>query len=844
MRKAQKKQIEELIRQLEQAHEQIKEYIDENNSLLAMQLLEDCQNAGISIGTLIESTEGEGHPCVSHLEDYCELTYQIHESLSAGEEAGANKTYKLLRQKLIKVSNSVRNDIPIRKEAVFLPYKASMWDSLESVWQAAEADPDCDAYVIPIPYYDRNPDGSFGRMHYEGDQYPDYVPITKYDAFDFGMHRPDMIFIHNPYDNMNLVTSIDPFFYSDKLKKVTDCLVYIPYFTMSGGMSESKALCPAYVNADYIVIQSEKYRKYFDVRIPNEKFLAFGSPKFDSVIHKCQNPPEPPKEWKEKMAGKKVYFYNTSIGGMLMHTEKFLRKMEYVFRCFQHRDDVCLVWRPHPLLESTFASMRKPYYSVYENLKRRFIEEDLGIYDDSPEIETTIALCDFYIGDASSSVLSLFGMTGKPIFRLNNNICREPQEDDCYGEIMNFSFVNGGSKWKIIQGDKLYYSRNNDYCYEYYCDLSDYALRDLYQCVIERNGKLYICPANAQDIIIVKDKTIIKKIVLKGHLERNGAFYAAWDIGNYIFLIPKKYPAIVRLDTRTDKVSYITAASEIFINDIDDRWGINGSCIWKQYLMIASSSDNRVLVIDSENMEVQVLTTGAKNKCGCLAMINDGNDIWLLPHMGKTVTRWNPETGEVWEYADLPDTFRCIRLNHGFECEERPFSAVVPYKNHMIFSPCWGNMFLELDKETGVFCEWKPPIEISYGEKNEYFSAYIVGIFRKRTDRLGEWTYSFFDVPSRKLYDINLDTRVCQEIPIVFNKNELMEHTEGFCKGSEGLVYCCSENAFNSLSDLLNETITGNAFDKEKQLQAYREIATNCDGTCGESIYRFVTEKI
>ena len=66
----------------------------------------------------------------------------------------------------------------MRIEAVFLPYKASMWDSLESVWKAADEDPDCDAYVIPIPYFDRNPDGSFGPMHDERLDYPDNVPVT------------------------------------------------------------------------------------------------------------------------------------------------------------------------------------------------------------------------------------------------------------------------------------------------------------------------------------------------------------------------------------------------------------------------------------------------------------------------------------------------------------------------------------------------------------------------------------------------------------------------------------------------------------------------------------------
>ena len=54
MRKRHKQQVEELVRQLEQAHDQIRKYIDQNNIQAALGLLEDCQSAGISIGTLIE----------------------------------------------------------------------------------------------------------------------------------------------------------------------------------------------------------------------------------------------------------------------------------------------------------------------------------------------------------------------------------------------------------------------------------------------------------------------------------------------------------------------------------------------------------------------------------------------------------------------------------------------------------------------------------------------------------------------------------------------------------------------------------------------------------------------
>ena len=77
------------------------------------------------------------------------------------------------------------------------------------------------------------------------------------------MH-PDIIVIHNPYDDSNFVTSVDARYYSRNLKFYTDCLVYIPYYATSGGMAEMQSLCPAYVNVDYIVIQSELYRAFFE----------------------------------------------------------------------------------------------------------------------------------------------------------------------------------------------------------------------------------------------------------------------------------------------------------------------------------------------------------------------------------------------------------------------------------------------------------------------------------------------------------------------------------------------------------------------------------------------------
>ena len=65
-----------------------------------------------------------------------------------------------------------------------------------------------------------------------------------------------------------------------------------------------------------------------------------------------------------------------------------------------------------------------------------------------------------------------------------------------------------------------------------------------------------------------------------------------------------------------------------------------------------------------------------------------------------------------------------------------------------------------------------------------------------------------------------------------------------FRKIQNGCNTRVEENAFNTLSDFLNGNITGNAFDRERQIKAYSEIAANNDGTSGEKIYRFVSDKL
>lgn len=848
MKKAEKRQAEEFVQMLGLAHDEIKKNIEQKEFEAAMDLLEQCQEGAIRLGELIEAREGEQFVTIPLLEEYCEAVYQIHEELAADTAVNVHNANKKLKNSLIKVSNSVKNDIKAKLEILFLPYKASMWDSLESIWMAADADPDCDAYVVPIPYYERNKDYSLGKFHYEGVSFPEYVPVTYYDSYSIEERQPDIIYIHNPYDDANYVTSVDPRYYSWELKKYTKKLVYVPYYSTAGNMSQGQALCKAYLHVDHIVVQAEKYKRFFDPRV-QKKLVALGSPKFDRTLRLCQNPPEPPAGWKEKMVRadgtrKKVYFYNTSINGMLADTRRFLMKMEYVFNIFRGREDACLLWRPHPLLESTLDSMRPRFKSLYVQLKNTFFRDQMGIYDDTPDIEKTIALCDAYIGDSSTSVTSLFGLAGKPLFILNNNINTLPEEDDWRGEIItpfNIYTANWSDDWMITQGNKLYYAPDHDYRYEFYCDLSDKASGNYYISVVDVGEKVYVCPGNAQDVLVIADHKIQKRIQLERRVERMEAFVSSWKCEDDIYLIPKLYPAIVKIDTKTDQVSYLTGYNDVFVKNVQRGRIVGGNCVWNGRLFLASPTDAQILAIDGATGKVQHFQVGKEKSGGCIVMVPAEDRIWLLPYEGKTLISWNPETGQERVYSAVPDGFQCIQFPQGYPCTEFPFHTIAESDTKIILSPCWGNMFVAIDKENGKAQEWIPPFETGAEGKNGYYAAVSRGMFLSSTDTLGEGTWRFYDMRQRRLYDVNIETKEWKEIDISFDIEEVKQHEPGFAVCSDWLQYACEEKALNSLKDFLDENLIGNAFNREQQVKAYGEIAANGDGTCGNKIHEFVT---
>lgn len=432
MRGFQKQQIMNVIDSMHALHGEIRDRLQSGAYDVVEGALTDCQEAAISVGEAIEQIEGDDTKAVRCLEQYCERLYQISLQL---QNTAVQKIYKSLESGLVKAENEIKH-MPVRKTAVFLPYKASMWDSLESVWKAACNDEEWESVVIPIPYYNRNTDDSLGEMQYEGADFPEDVPVTDWQQYSLEKEHPDIIFIHNPYDQFNIVTTVHPLFYASRIKDYTEKLVYIPYFVHQNDMvAEHYCVLPGTIYADVVILQSEKvrgqYLRYYEAALPElvekqgkeaieRKFQALGSPKFD-VSADSQN--DIPEEWREFLGqGKKVIFFNTHLRGLMQgQSEQFLRKLEWVFNFFQKQEDVVLLWRPHPLMVETARAMNPEAVEPYLKLVDRYRRQKIGIYDDSRELHRAIDLSDAYYG-SGSSVVELFRQQGKPVMLMSEQI--------------------------------------------------------------------------------------------------------------------------------------------------------------------------------------------------------------------------------------------------------------------------------------------------------------------------------------------------------------------------------------------------------------------------------------
>lgn len=271
----------------------------------------------------------------------------------------------------------------------FLPYKRSMWNSMESVYQECQK-AGAAACILPLPYY-LMPEK---KVVCELDLFPA-------NALDISMLKKisfDYLVIHYPYDGNNKVTSMLPEYYTAELRNYGK-VIFIPYSCSPGTFTR---LHPGLANIDYAFLRSEEECEAFIAEWAKHgvdfsgRVFGFGSPKMDAM-QKCS-------------CGSATLVINSLASYLYAPFVRIDAYRRVITNEIGRGRKV--IFRPHPLLRQTIKSMRPDTEEAYNEFVEWCKAQENVIYDETEDLEHALEQADYLVSDPSS-VLEMWQSTGR-----------------------------------------------------------------------------------------------------------------------------------------------------------------------------------------------------------------------------------------------------------------------------------------------------------------------------------------------------------------------------------------------------------------------------------------------
>ncbi|MCR2806726.1 hypothetical protein [Paenibacillus soyae] len=855
MRRYQQSQLLDLITTLYEATDEIQRQFSNQNIQVVINLLGDFQDAATHISQFIENVEGDDTRTVKLLTEFHQNLYNIAMEIENADGGFVKQIKKELRM----IESGIRNELkPSKIEVAFFPYKASMWDALESIWLAAKEDPQCDAYVVPIPYYDRLRNLGLGQMHYEGDQYPDYVPIVDWQTYSLEEHRPDISFIHTGYDDSNIVTSVHPDYYSRNLKKHTELLCYSPYFVAANDVEEHLCTMPGVVHSDRVFVQSDKARNDYIHAIQayekknncigrfgkvKEKIVASGSPKFDKVINSTPDDFDLPAEWKKRIENsdgsrKSIVLYNTSIGPILKENEKYIAKLRSVFQTFRNRDDVVLWWRPHPLSEATYSTMRPLLFEEYTQLIKEFKLEGYGIYDDTADLHRALRLSSAFYGDGTS-ILQLYQCMKKPVMVQNEQSNELLAIGSLYDTEEHLWFLT-------LHMNGLFRLNKKTRSVEFIGGFANEKPLDwrVYHTIHQSGTKLYFSPHSASAIAIydlVEATFEYVELPLPKEKKYNdqSKFGKIIECDGALYFIPLHFPGIVKLsleDNRTEIIDEWVKPIKKMICDPERGYFSNG--FYNEgtgSLVLASANANAVMEFNlKDRMTKLIALNGDISGYSDILLIDEV--YWLLALDKPVLISFSIDDRKVTEFE--------INLKGIQSDGVWPFQKLVHYNNDLYLVPADSKQMVQFDLTNHSFSyvDHFCPASLQEGTPSESIHTGYFFVSSNATDKIyitEKQSNQFIE------YDLISGSLLQESLKVTDGlrdlQNFLIERQGIKCDKANSCAFLEHPYAapLENLLDLISQPVPEPWFDSllEKQVELrYAEIS-HPDGKAGMEIY-------
>ena len=237
-------------------------------------ILTQCQQIALEVGTEIEKRAIESSKVVENLEQYCEKIYEVYESVNS-EDGLSDEVINGLSCSESMISKISDCEMEEKREVLFLCMSPKDWESMHDIWKHEVSDPKNHVAVIAIPYKDKDSMGliSDGDWVVESHEYPDEIKETICVEYDLEYMRPDVIYHNSPYDEFSDGYTVHPYYYTKNLRKYCDELVFVMPYNLREIVDEDSRsrytlgtyICnPGVVFSDRVIVKTENTAKVCD----------------------------------------------------------------------------------------------------------------------------------------------------------------------------------------------------------------------------------------------------------------------------------------------------------------------------------------------------------------------------------------------------------------------------------------------------------------------------------------------------------------------------------------------------------------------------------------------------
>lgn len=376
-------------------------------------LINDCITVLSTIAEFLEdSTEKEVEKPIETITEIVELFEDVQGNIERLAELSE------------RFATECKTELKYKFRILFVAELSSKWDSMKSVYEAFIKRADCEVDVVLQPIFrtTKLPDGSTRSEIIYGDWLtPMGIKNISFKSYDMEKIMPDITFISQPYESVTI-----PQFWPQNIAKYSK-LVYLPYFTATTMEIESIYTSFLKMPIEYyawkIVCQSDEMKKYYEKHASRkgENVIVTGLPKWDYPMSLNKKNTPLPEEWKEKLAGRKVFLFNTHYTSWFKSPKSFYRN---ILNIFLERDDIAMIWRPHPMTEVVNKLYIPEQYKAFKEWESIVADSKNIVEDLSETYDAAFTYSDALITPLSS-IVQQYLLMKKPICLLTD-VKREP----------------------------------------------------------------------------------------------------------------------------------------------------------------------------------------------------------------------------------------------------------------------------------------------------------------------------------------------------------------------------------------------------------------------------------